>query len=224
MYLSKVTLRPSAQSAKKLLDIKSTGPYASHQLMWQLFLNQQKREFLFREDMGTNGLAEFFVLSPTEPQGDRNIFNVQSKPFIPVLQQGKRLAFKLRVNPTICSKDSSGKGKRHDVLMHAKYQLKNEKSIDREKLNNLMNQAAVTWISNSERLENWGIQLDSIPDIERYDQQSSSKASGQKLQFSSVDFLGLLTVTEPQKFIEKLYSGFGRAKSMGCGLMLIRPI
>lgn len=224
MYLSKITLRPSQQSAKKLLDIKSTGPYASHQLMWQLFLHQEKRDFLFREEMGKSGLAEFFVLSPVEPQGDRNVFNVQSKPFIPVLPQGKRLAFKLRVNPTIYSKDATGKSKRHDVLMHAKYQVKKDKPIDRTKLNVLMNQAAITWISDSERLESWGIQLDAIPEIERYDQHKSSKISGQKMQFSSVDFQGLLTVAEPQKFIEKLYSGFGRAKSMGCGLMLIRPI
>ncbi|WP_438864529.1 type I-E CRISPR-associated protein Cas6/Cse3/CasE [Neptunicella sp.] len=224
MYLSKITLWPSEQSARTLLNIKSSGAYASHQLIWQLFTEQAKRDFLFREEIGINGLPEFFVLSAVEPQANGGVFNVQSKPFSPVLQTGKRLAFKLRVNPTIYSKDSSGKGKRHDVLMHAKYQFKGNKSVDKAQLNDVMNQAAIDWITDNKRLDNWGFQLDAIPEVERYDQRKSSKASGHQVQFSSVDFQGLLTVVDPQKFIDQMCAGFGRAKSMGCGLMLIRLI
>jgi CRISPR system Cascade subunit CasE len=45
---------------------------------------------------------------------------------------------------------------------------------------------------------------------------------GRNAGFSSLDYEGLLTVTNPELFVQALKSGIGPAKAFGCGLMLIR--
>ena len=40
--------------------------------------------------------------------------------------------------------------------------------------------------------------------------------------YSTLDYQGILTVTEPDIFLTQLFKGFGRAKRFGCGLMMIR--
>jgi CRISPR system Cascade subunit CasE len=41
-------------------------------------------------------------------------------------------------------------------------------------------------------------------------------------QFGILDMTGSITITDPATFLERLAQGFGRAKSFGCGLMMIR--
>jgi CRISPR system Cascade subunit CasE len=218
MYLSKVTLKPSPDLAKTLLKLGGNGVYSAHQLLWQLFRQENSRPFIFREEQGRDGLPMFFVLSSCAPVNAGDIFRIQTKPFSPQLQQGQRLAFKLRANPTICIDN-----KRHDVMMHAKRQLRN-KELSAGETQFHMEQAAQNWLCDEKRMESWGIQLAGVPDIEAYTQHRSRKRSGQNVQFSSVDFQGILTVTEPSKFLNQYEKGFGRAKSLGCGLMLIRLV
>ena len=47
---------------------------------------------------------------------------------------------------------------------------------------------------------------------------------GRTAGFSSVDFEGLIEVTDPGLFVNALYQGIGPAKAFGCGLMLIRRV
>ncbi|MCM2679644.1 type I-E CRISPR-associated protein Cas6/Cse3/CasE [Echinimonas agarilytica] len=86
-----------------------------------------------------------------------------------------------------------------------------------------MEQAAISWLANEKRLNEWSITLDCQPDVECYSQHRIHKKSGHHVQFSSVDFQGILTVENPDTFFKKYREGFGRAKAMGCGLMMIRP-
>ncbi len=46
---------------------------------------------------------------------------------------------------------------------------------------------------------------------------------GKNAGFCSVDFEGKIMVTDPKKFKDTLFLGIGRAKSFGCGLMMIKP-
>lgn len=223
MFLSKVTLQQSSQTARELAKLGANGAYSSHQLLWQLFTEENERQFLFRQEISLGGLPEFFVLSQTEPVIDPALFNVHSKAFKPNLVEGQRLAFKLRVNPTICVTDNAGKSKRHDVLMHAKLQAK-QIGKDAIAAKALMEQAAHAWITDERRLQQWGMRLDMLPDIEGYTQHRSKKKSGHELQFSSVDFQGVLTLTDSGCFLANYSKGFGRSKALGCGLMLIRPV
>ncbi|MBD2809419.1 type I-E CRISPR-associated protein Cas6/Cse3/CasE [Xenorhabdus sp. Vera] len=225
MYLSKVTLRPSVYHMRAPSQKKTKNDvYSTHQLLWQLFTEQEERNFLFREEINLSGRPEFFVLSQTAPMANSPQFQVQTKPFEPQLHNGQKLVFKLRVNPTVCiTEKDSRKQRRHDVLMHAKYQVK-DSGVSPDAIESLMTQAAQAWIQDEKRLANWGIRLDFTPDIERYTQHRSFKTSGQKVAFSSVDFQGVLTLSDSELFLEQYNKGFGRAKSFGCGLMLIRAV
>lgn len=224
MYLSKVTLASSGQAAALFARFGDNGAYSGHQMLWQLFTHASDRPFLFREEIGPGGRPEFYVLSQIAPTQDLPVFQVQTKLFSPQIQTGQRLAFKLRVNPTICVTDEQGKSRRHDVMMHAKHQAKQSGKVERDTANMLMHEAAHQWICDEKRLAAWGIQLDVLPDVERYTQHKSQKKSGRQVQFSSVDFQGTLTVKDPERFLAQYAQGFGRAKGMGCGLMLIRPL
>jgi CRISPR system Cascade subunit CasE len=224
MYLSKLSLLQSTHSARELAKLGANGVYAAHQMLWQLFTNENERNFLFREEIGPSGLPIFFVLSKTQPLCNQTLFDVQTKPFQPQLSVGQRLAYKLRVNPTVCMKNDAGGSKRHDVLMHAKYQVKEDERQNKGVLKAVMDEAAHKWISEPQRLKRWGIQLDVLPEIEAYTQHRSQKKSGNQIRFSSVDVEGMLTVKDPTVFVEQYVSGFGRAKAFGCGLMLIRSI
>ena len=220
MFLSKVTMISSPQTAQELAKLQRNGVYASHQLIWQLFSNVTERSFLYREEMGITGMPEFYVLSKTEPQASLPIFSCVTKVFEPKLKKGQRLSFKLRVNPTVCVKGDDGKQRRHDVMMQAKYNVKDELS-DAQTLKMHMEQAAISWLNNEKRLDEWGITLDCQPSIDGYTQHKVQKKRHQ-IQFSSVDYQGMLTVQYPQKFINQYAKGFGRAKGMGCGLMMIK--
>ena len=44
------------------------------------------------------------------------------------------------------------------------------------------------------------------------------------MSFSTLDFEGLLTVSDPGTFLSSIVRGFGAAKAYGCGLMLIRRV
>lgn len=158
MYLSKVTMKSSPQTAQELAKLQRNGVYASHQLIWQLFTNDAERSFLYREEIGATGMPEFYVLSKTEPQANLPIFSSVTKVFEPKLDKGQRLSFKLRVNPTVCVKGEGGKQRRHDVMMQAKYSVKNE-LLDAQKLKMHMEQAAIGWLSNEKRLDEWGLLL-----------------------------------------------------------------
>ncbi|MDC2888526.1 type I-E CRISPR-associated protein Cas6/Cse3/CasE [Psychrosphaera algicola] len=224
MFLNKVTLLSTTQSAAELTRLASNGVYASHQLLWQLFPEDNERSFIYRQEEGVNGRPEFFVLSHVKPASNDTIFSVQTKPFMPKLNTGDRLAFKLTVNPTVCITDDKGKSRRHDVLMHVKKHANHDLKNDSAGLKIAMEHAAIQWISDRKRLAQWGMSFDALPNIESYTQHDSKKRTGHNVRFSSVDFQGILTITDPTVFLNQYARGFGRSKSMGCGLMMIRKI
>ena len=220
MYLSKITLVQSDALVEILIKLQKNDAYATHQLLWQLFHHQDDRQFIYRQELQPNGLPIFWVLSHVEPDVSFPQWSIQTKTFLPLLQKGQRLAFKLRANPTVWNNTTK---KRHDVMMNTKYQAMLE-GIDKEKLPELMQQAARQWLCDTKRIDNWGISFDVVPDIESCTQHRSEKRSGQHIKFTSVDYQGILTVQDPDKFLKQYSQGFGRAKAFGCGLMLIRGI
>lgn len=225
MFFSKVSLLPSMQAQQALVRLQKNGAYAAHQLLWRLFTEHQERPFLFRDDTQSHGFPQFWVLSSVAPEDSSGLFQVQSKTYSPQLAEGDRLAYKLRANPTVSTKDSDGKAKRHDVLMHAKKQALQSGKLSPEPLAERMNQAAQSWICKPERLDHWGVSMDMAPDIEGYCQHEISKRQGQhQIKYSSVDYQGVLTVQDPARFTEVLFNGVGKAKSFGCGLLLVRRV
>lgn len=214
MFLSKVSLVRGGSGNLSLLRMQRRGVYAIHQMLWQLFTNDEQRLFLFRQE-STPQKALFYVLSQNAPAHHPE-FVVQSKAFLPKLHSGQKLAFNLRANPTV-----SIEGKRHDVLMHAKQQARAQGQPE-EHAWNTMERAAQNWLCSKPRLLKWGVSLDMLPVVDSYVQHRSRKKSGQDISFSSVDYQGVLTVIDVERFWQQYCQGFGRAKALGCGLMLIR--
>lgn len=158
MYFSRIRIRPEVRDLHLLM---SGNGYGSHQLLWKLFSNSgEGRTFLFREEIareqipfhkGVRGEPIFYVVSATLPIANHPVFSVESKEYAPQLQEGERLAFRLRANPVQLAKKertfeeldawrksraarglaptkSMERGRtekiiRHDVVMDAQYHL-----------------------------------------------------------------------------------------------------
>jgi CRISPR system Cascade subunit CasE len=62
--------------------------------------------------------------------------------------------------------------------------------------------------------------------VDGYSQHRLYKNKGCKpVELSTLEFNGILTVTDPATFVEKcLFTGIGPAKGFGCGLMLAKRI
>lgn len=134
MYISRIRIRPDVRDLHLLIDANS---YGAHQLLWKLFPSESEgRRFLFREEIareqipfhkGVKGEPVFYTVSETLPASDHPLFAVESKQYTPRLNEGDRLAFRLRANPTIARKTVGKKNSiRHDVVMDVQYHLLRE--------------------------------------------------------------------------------------------------
>ena len=227
MYLSRVRVDLNGLSREKLFDVMNAEAYTAHQLLWQLFPEYEgPRPFLFRQEIeeaeegrAIKGLPLFYVLSDREPVSVAGLLTAESKPYAPELNVGDRLAFRLRANPTMAVHVPGQRGQRADVLMAAKKpfapgQRTSQACVD------AMNSKAREWLEN--RAETWGFRLPVTPELGAYRQHVLNKGSGKPVQFSTVDYEGLLEVTHPGKLIETMAHGIGRAKAFGGGLLLLR--
>ena len=227
MYLSSVRVDLNALTREQLFDVLEGGAYTAHQLLWTLFADtsEGERPFLFRQEMEeaangkSQGLPRFYVYSPRRPEAVAGL-DVQCKPFAPQLAKGERLAFRLRANPTVAK--SAGEGQRShraDVLMNARKPFSPGERTSQACVD-AMETAAREWLAS--RAPSWGFHLPVEPEVGAYRQHALPKDKGRSIRFSSVDYEGLLEVTDPRRLIETLAHGVGRAKAFGCGLMLLR--
>lgn len=211
MYLSRITLQTGQLSPSQLLHLVDRGEYVMHQWLWQLFPGEKQWRFLYRREE-LQGAFRFFVLSEQRPAGSE-IFEIQSRSFTPELRAGQRLHFSLRANPTICKA-----GRRHDLLMDAKRQVKGR--VDPQGIWAHQQQAALNWLTRQG--EQSGFSLAEIS-VDAYRQQLICREkSRQTIQFSSVDYTGMLVVNEPSLFLQRLASGYGKSRAFGCGMMMIK--
>jgi len=233
MYLSRVRVAPNGLDAATLARLMQGDAYGNHQLLWRLFPEQNERPFLFRQELeGESSLASperpqglplFYVLSSVEPTPLPDLLHCEPKLFRPRLSSGQRLAFRLRANPTVARRDPGRKNsRRHDVLMDAKAAARAEGENAREAIGERMDQAARDWLSDGHRGERSGYRLETQPAVGAY-QQHVQRRKGREIRFSSVDYEGVLTVTDPDRFWRTLSEGIGHSRAFGCGMWLIRP-
>jgi CRISPR system Cascade subunit CasE len=234
LYLSRARLKrePSIESLAPLLLPNEGGERAAaaHRLMWSLFAgdNSAQRDFLFREvtPFGLrSGRVEFLILSRRSPTADGPLFDVEIKEFAPILATGDRLRFSLRANATVAHKNEKGKSARADVVMHALRRLppgtrakERQAAVQREGKLWLIRQAKDAGFRLIEDTE--GDDVAALA-VDGYAQWQFPKL-GRSGRISVLDFEGILEVTEPEHFVRKLTNGIGRARSYGCGLMLIK--
>lgn len=206
------------------------GAYLEHQWLWR-FLPAPPgaaRSFVFRR-RDVDGLPRFYVVSDREPVTPSAHWQVQSKPYSPDLAVGDRLAFDLRANPVVTTRNATGKSARHDVVMQEKARLLKARNLarwadwhtpDRPALPDLVRRTCNQWLLA--RCQRLGITLDNQSlNVEGYEQHRGKNG---ELRFSTVDFSGKLQVVDVAALHQALYGGVGHAKAFGCGLLLLRPI
>jgi len=226
MYLSRARLERNASVgalAPLLLGKKGRGgptQQSGHHLVWYLFADDPKRrrDFLWRE-MKT---GEFLVLSARQPEDRYGLFEIdEPKPFTPALAEGDRLGFSLRANPIVRRRDPARRRSvKHDVVMDA---LRVHARGDRaeHRLASVREQGTA-WLERQSAKAGFSIQPDYVR-VDGYEQHRVSRERSMRpMSFSTIDFDGLLTVTDPATFLSAIFTGFGAAKAYGCGLMLIR--
>lgn len=232
MHLSRVRIESRALDGGRLRDVLRGNQYGNHQLLWKLFPDSERRPFLFRQELeresghgrwGARGLPLFYVVSVDEPVPVPGLLSCESKRFDPQLYGGQRLAFRLRANPVVARKDPERERSRHhDVLMDAKRVARNEGIENSTEIRQRMDDAARAWLCDGARAESRGYTLVSDPEVHGYQQHVHRRKGGQ-IRFSSVDYEGLLEITDPDRFRRTLVEGIGRSRAFGCGLWLIRP-
>ena len=92
---------------------------------------------------------------------------------------------------------------------------------DKPSLQAVIHPACSAWLQRKGEVMGFAPDADTLL-VDGYDQHQEKP--DQTLSFSTVDFSGQLTVTDPQAFQAALLNGVGSAKAFGCGLFLVRPL
>lgn len=224
MYFSKAELRPDA-AARDLAPLALGDGYAAHQLIWRLFADDsdRRRDFLYRAETERQRPV-FYIVSARPPEDRDGLWAVQTKPYAPRLATGQALAFRLRANPVRARREAKdGPLRRHDVVMDLKTRMRAaDPSAPLPALPALVQEAGYRWLA--ERGAKHGFRVDEgALRVDGYRQHRLYKGrQRERIQLSTLDFDGVLTVTDPTALVEALYQGLGPAKGFGCGLLLVR--
>lgn len=224
MFFSRVQIKLCEEALQYLNGLAKGDSYATHQLLWKLFPDDPdaKRDFLYRVEH-KEGWPVYYVLSKREPVDKSNLFSVTKKVFNPVITKGLKLSFDIRVNPVIARKVEGKKNSiHHDVLMDAKKKASREKYSPNE-TEKLKMEYITKWLVDRSEKSGFSIKPEELR-IDAYQQHRALKKSAKPLQYSTVDYSGILTVTDAEKFESTLFNGLGRAKAFGCGLMMIKKV
>lgn len=245
MFLSRVELAELAQDSGAFWQ-EVARPYGAHQALWRLLARAdgQERDFLFRAE-GRAGQPGFLVLSPERPvdAGD-GLWRIEVKNFAPVLRAGQRLGFRLRASPVVrrghevADRTHRAVG-RHDVVVDHRMRL--------EALGHrlpapakLIFDAGRAWLERQGNLAGFRLvdaEIEAIGDdgvldqerrpallVEGYRQHRIVRRGEKPIRYSTLEFEGVLEVTDPVALLTKVAAGFGPQKAFGCGLMLLRRV
>ncbi len=226
MYFSRAKLRPDAVHRDEYWELTGNG-HLGHRLVWSLFSDHpdRQRDFIYRWE--TDGRTPIlYTLSERRPKDAEGLFDVQTKDYDPVLHQGQPLAFSLRANTVIKKRDDDGKQSVHDVVMNAKWEMKQSGEWEECDLSQaqLVQREGEAWLR--QRAERHGFELpEGMVGAESYQKHRFKKPrNGRRVTFVTIDFQGRLVVTGPEKFRETLFEGIGPTKAYGCGLLMVRPV
>lgn len=224
MYMSRIRLQPDASENKDFW--KSLGnTYQTHRLLWSLFADgpERSRDFLYRQEKSEN-LPTFYCVAERIPEDMNGVWQIEHKLYEPVLHVDQRLSFSLCANPIRTKRDDKKKQHRHDVVMNAKNQLKQE-GVPRGEWPSeaeIVQEQGFEWLARKGEQYGFMVREHEVR-ADGYRQERFYKAKGKhQVNISTIDFTGLLTVTDPERFKDGLYGGIGPAKGFGCGLMMVR--
>lgn len=112
MYFSRIRIRPGTNELSILAEMFRNDQYAVHRMLWTLFPGQDKRTFLYREEIAREQLGPspsvrgepvYYLVSQVEPLPAENSLLVVDgiRSYHPELHVGDVLSFNLRANPVV---------------------------------------------------------------------------------------------------------------------------
>ena len=203
-YLTQATIDHATAAKRGLRDT-----YDWHQAVWKAFRGRdgQQRNFLTRLDERNDGFR-FLIVSaeiPTRPDWcPEDCW--QTKPIPEKYFCKSRYAFQLCANPT----------KKVTKLQPDGSPTKNGKRVplrSREEL--------VAWMQRKGEQGGFVVEEAMLRTIPRGREHFAK--DGARGLHSTVEYQGMLTVTDPAKFHETFTRGIGSAKAFGFGLLVIAP-
>ncbi len=192
----------------------ATREYLIHQLVGDLFPDQENRGHLYRVTLDRPGGAEVLVLSslrPRQPEGQpvRDwgcTINVETKPFKLKLTEGQLVDYEVRINAT-----TSVDGKRTDV-----WEAVFAKDRDDPRSPEEVYQAFLI------RRLTGAAEVLSTHLIERgFLRIRRGLNGGRPITFVSTNLIGTLRVVDASSLVKILTRGVGRAKAFGHGLICL---
>jgi CRISPR system Cascade subunit CasE len=224
MFASKITLRSSAYTNPTFFGALES-PYSLHQSIWKLFDNtlDRARDYLYRVDRVPGGLVVHSVSQRPPVMAGNGIWDIQTKPFNPVITKGMDLIFSLRANPAR-NKEEDGKVVRQDVVMEAVAAARERiggRFLSKEVLTAIRDKKGRRWL-REQGSHNGFTLVEDMCSIDNYWTERFQKKRGNHLiTMRLMDFRGVLVVDDPGLFVEMLAKGIGKSRGFGCGLMLI---
>ena len=218
LYLTRARLRIEDSRIGALLPLltRDNQPLkASHHRIWSLMSDdmERTRDFLFRE--AEDGVV--FVLGDRAP--DTSPLWEHETRTVPSFQNGDVLQFTLRASLAVRRK-RVGKlsAKRDPILERLKPLSLDERRAQRQEI---AQEEVTKWLANIG--QGSGFDLGKVF-VEGHEQMKVPRRGGDPIQFSVVDTVGTLTITDAAAFADRLRQGFGVSKAWGCGLMLCMRI
>lgn len=220
--------------------------YRLHQNLWRLVSDGSPapRDFLFRRDFREEGPFRdvqpvVYMVSTRVPEDLEDCWEIQTRPYSPQLQRGDQLRFTLRANPTITQSQPNPNPpepgrkarplqKRHDVIMNAIHEYKQASTLERmPRRSEIIQDKGLEWLTSKQTQHGFELSGEETR-VDAYQQHHLKRKNPTKgkdiIQLSTVDYQGVLTVTEPDRFLALLLHGLGHARAFGCGLMLVRRV
>ena len=216
MYLSRLNLNPDHRQVWRQF---LRNPYTVHQLVMRGFPDGVKRQdgtILHRLEQSDETII-LLVQSNREPDWTPitdyltppGPYDFLPNPAVKALnlsfKKGQLLSFRLRANPTIkkVRRDENGQHRNSNRVPL----LKEDQQLE--------------WLKK--RAEAGGFAIRHVT-ISRESKQQIWKRKGERpITLYTVQFDGLLTVTDPAKFETAWQKGIGPSRAFGCGLLSIAP-
>ena len=213
MYFSKITLPRNAGENEAFWRLG--GEYSIHQAMWSLFGDHADRERDFIYRIETHGkFPLIYTVSERKPVDNTALWNLEIKEYNPQIKNDMKLGFQLRANPVI-----KREGKRHDVVMDMKKKGAEDKNMTKS---DMVQDACGKWLDN--RCKANGFKIENVRADGYIQHKLFKKKDNREIRYSSVDFMGILSVIDSSMFVKMLFNGIGAAKGFGCGLILVRKL
>lgn len=228
-HLSLITL-PRASTRWRFMT-----PYQLHQQLWKGFegigRGESENRFLYRYEQG-EGEHSVLVQSVEKPswahikdEAEGSVVRMRS--FDPAaLPIGEPLRFKLRANPVVSRKYPDGITKRIAVGSD-RARLAEIRGMTLEELPS-REEMLIEWLEKKGRDGGFAIEhgmndrilCDVGPNLDIV-VRKPARAGDHRVTLTSIDFTGVLTVTDVDRFAESLRHGIGRGRAFGCGLLSV---